>query len=351
MSVYKPKHSSIYKYDFRFQGHRFYGSTGQKTRRAAEQVEAQIRARTVLDDRPGKKPFITLDQAAAIYEDKLAVEDKWTPNEEAWVMRLVMALGPKKWIHEIQQHELAGLAARRAGEVSGSSVNREIDVWRSLWRKVMHSHEIGTMPDWGAMRYAVQAHHPHELRREDDQALLDAMREDLRDFFAFLLASGWRVTEARQLTWSGVDFDRCQARIVNKGRDEIVVPLSTEMIAIIARQPRICPQVFTYIAHQSRMKRRKGERYPLSRDGWRKEWHRARKAAGLEGVRVHDLRHTLASRVQRASGNLRVTQGALHHKSIQSTLRYIHASQEDVLQGLEAATSPTRSKDLNRGAG
>ena len=57
------------------------------------------------------------------------------------------------------------------------------------------------MPDWGEMRHAEQKHDPPELSLEQEQRLLDAMRQDLRDFFEFLAVSGRRVSEAPKLTW------------------------------------------------------------------------------------------------------------------------------------------------------
>ena len=49
MSVYKPKNSTIYLYDFQHRGRRFHGSTGQKTKREAERVETRKRAEAALD--------------------------------------------------------------------------------------------------------------------------------------------------------------------------------------------------------------------------------------------------------------------------------------------------------------
>lgn len=44
MSVYKPKGSEIFVYDFEWRGHRFSGSTGVKSKREAEQIERNKRA-------------------------------------------------------------------------------------------------------------------------------------------------------------------------------------------------------------------------------------------------------------------------------------------------------------------
>ncbi len=97
--------------------------------------------------------------------------------------------------------------------------------------------------------------------------------------------------------------------------------------------------MFTYVCKRSRGQRRKGERYPFSKNGWRKDWWRALEAAGIEDFRFHDLRHTAATRVLRTSNNLQVVQEMLGHSDIGTTARYAHAMTEDVRAAMEAAQS------------
>jgi len=72
---------------------------------------------------------------------------------------------------------------------------------------------------------------------------------------------------------------------------------------------------------------------------------RARKALGLEHVRAHDLRHSLASDIISRGGTLSDVQGALHHDSVASSKRYAHLYPErlrDVLLGVGRNKSPHR---------
>jgi integrase/recombinase XerD len=63
---------------------------------------------------------------------------------------------------------------------------------------------------------------------------------------------------------------------------------------------------------------------------------RLAKRAGLEGrVTPHTLRHTFATRLLRATGNLEVTRKALRHARVQTTAgTYAHLVQEDVDRGI-----------------
>jgi integrase len=84
-----------------------------------------------------------------------------------------------------------------------------------------------------------------------------------------------------------------------------------------------------------------GERYPFTRDGWRRAWAEALVEAKIEDFRFHDLRHTAATRAQGAVGNLKTVQRMLGHKDIKTTLRYIRSDVADVRAAMEAVEKAT----------
>ena len=61
----------------------------------------------------------------------------------------------------------------------------------------------------------------------------------------------------------------------------------------------------------------------------KKAWTRTRDAVGLEGVRIHDLRHSMASALAR-SAPMVVVRDALGHRQMQTTSGYSHAANDDV---------------------
>lgn len=352
MSTYKPKHSTIYLYDFQCRGTRFHGSTGCKTKRDADRVEERKRIEAALDDGKKKKPQITLDEAAGIYDERLRANGKWSATADYIIAGLVEGLGGDRYLSDITQEDLTRHFAKRAGHVSASSVNREIDVARPIWRRVMRSHDIGEMPDWGALRYAVPATDPRELYHDEEDRLFEHLREDYRAFTRFALLSGWRLLEVRMLRWSDLNLSQGIATTPVKGGDMLKRLLTPELVAIISNQPKAGPFVFTYICQKSRRghtdqtgrthpARLKGERYSFSQSGWRKPWAQALKDAGIDAFRFHDLRHTRGTRILRATGNLAAAKEALKHRHIRTTLRYAHAADDDVRRALEVSESRT----------
>lgn len=350
MATYKPKRTSIYLYDFWIKGVRYSGSTGCKTKRSADDYEAKERARIALDDGKRKKPPITLDEAAGRYEDYLRANQKWSTTQDYIIASIIEALGAERYLSDITQEDIREHFAKRAGEVSASTVNREIDVCRPIWRRVRKTHDIGEMPEWGQLRYAVKEKDPRELFHDEEDRLLPELREDHRDFEIYALISGWRYAEVTGLLWSKVNLGQAIAETRIKGGAWVKRPLSPEMVAIIANQPKAGPFVFTYVCQKSRRayvdkKGRKhparlaGERYPFRSTTIRKDLKRALEAAGIEGFRFHDFRHTLGSRLLRTTRDLALVKSALKHKNIKTTLRYAHVLDDDVRQGLEASQS------------
>lgn len=59
-----------------------------------------------------------------------------------------------------------------------------------------------------------------------------------------------------------------------------------------------------------------------------KPWRRVRKAAGLDNVRIHDLRHTYASGGLLVGEGLPMNGKLLGHTQVQTTARYAHLASD-----------------------
>jgi len=72
-----------------------------------------------------------------------------------------------------------------------------------------------------------------------------------------------------------------------------------------------------------------------------KAWDNARIAAGLPDVRMHDLRHSMASNMVNSGRSIYEVAKVLGHSQLKTTQRYAHLSQETLLEAVDAAAKAT----------
>ena len=65
-------------------------------------------------------------------------------------------------------------------------------------------------------------------------------------------------------------------------------------------------------------------------------WEQARELAGLQNVRLHDLRHSYASALVNEGRSIYEVQKLLGHANVSTTQRYAHLSQDTLAEGAAA---------------
>jgi integrase len=75
-------------------------------------------------------------------------------------------------------------------------------------------------------------------------------------------------------------------------------------------------------------------------------WIEARKAAKLDGVRLHDLRHTYASVLVSAGMSLPIIGSLLGHSTPVTTARYAHLFDDPLRQATERAAAIITGKPI-----
>ncbi|MEJ2120738.1 MAG: site-specific integrase [Alphaproteobacteria bacterium] len=348
MSVYRPQGSPYWHYDFQIKGVRFHGSTGAKDKGTAKAVAARKRVEAIDQVHLRKRPSMTLNDAFGRYFEQHASALPSARDIDDRLARLLTGLGSDALLSEIGNAEVADYIAKRRAEVSNASVNREVTILRAVFVKARDEWaiDIGEMPNW--RRHALKEPAPRErtLSADEERRLMAALRPDMVPLVRFCVLTGARISSARRLTWADVDY---QARTITlrevksrRAGERHMLPLTQELTMLLANERGRHPiYVFTYERQRGYGGYVRGERYPFSRDGWRKVWRAALRKAKIANFRFHDLRHTAATRILRRTGNLAVVQKILGHADIATTTRYAHVVMDDMRAAMEAVSRKT----------
>jgi integrase len=141
-----------------------------------------------------------------------------------------------------------------------------------------------------------------------------------------LLMTGARVNEILHARWDWLDIERglLNLPVSKTGRKSIFLPAPA--LAILAGLPRLEGNPFIFPGHVPGQPRGKL---------W-KPWTEIRHAAGLDGLRLHDLRHSHASIGAGVGLSLPVIGALLGHATPSMTARYAHLAADPVRQASEA---------------
>ena len=138
------------------------------------------------------------------------------------------------------------------------------------------------------------------------------------DLIRLLLLTGCRKREMLMLRWSEVAGDVLALGDSKTGPRS--VPLNTQARRIIERQSR-GESAFVFPSPR-KANRPRGPELPL--------WYSVRREAGIEDVRLHDLRHSFASHAVMNGVPVPVVSRLLGHSDVRMTLRYAHLADKDI---------------------
>lgn len=129
-----------------------------------------------------------------------------------------------------------------------------------------------------------------------------------------LIFTGARFREVLHMRWQDIDFDRGIVHLPDSKTGPKPLMLSAPALQLLAELPRLegNPYVFP------------GQKPNAHRADLKKPWKAIRGTAQLDGVRLHDLRHTFASVGAGAALSLPVIGRLLGHAQPQTTARYAH---------------------------
>lgn len=371
MTVYLPKNSRFWAYDFQYKRRRYHGSTGVETRRKAEEVERRIRQQAALgtlDDGDG----MTFDQAAGRWWAEVGQHRASAYQLEHRLAIAVRLIGPNTPISEITTRVIARAIEKRRGEtftrqadrpatattpavkarrhtLSNATVNA--DVMRPVRRVLNRAREVWEVRNLPVIDYkALVLKEPEteiRLYSAEQQAAWSAECDPTARFvLRLLLTYGLRYGETFIPPDAFIpDAPGGPVLAINKRkRGALYLPLrADDAREIAARAGRARAAGLPSILFESAGRDEQGRDrlVEVSRSGLAVRLRSAAKRAGLTQPRlIHGARHHVGTTTLAETGDLRLTQKLLGHADIKSTLIYAHALDGGLRAQLESRNSP-----------
>ncbi len=140
-----------------------------------------------------------------------------------------------------------------------------------------------------------------------------------------LILTGARLREILDAQWSQVDLERGVIFLADSKTGKKPIYLSAAAQAVLASLPRIegNPHIIA------------GAKDGAPRADLKKPWRAVTRAAGLDGVRLHDLRHSFASFGAGASLGLPIIGKLLGHSQAATTHRYAHLDADPLRRAVD----------------
>jgi integrase len=136
-----------------------------------------------------------------------------------------------------------------------------------------------------------------------------------------LVLTGCRLGEITTLKWDYVDIKACELRLPDSKTGAKVVHFGKTAAEILKAIKRLDGNPYVITGQKNDGSRLTDLQHP---------WRRIRAKAGLDNVRIHDLRHSYASGALALGEGLTMIGKLLGHTQVQTTARYAHLANDPV---------------------
>jgi len=304
----------------------------------------------------GARPARTFDEAAAHY--RLMHQAKLTIETETYLLQRIMPFIGHLQLHQVHDGTLAPFVAKRLRDrLSHKSVNLGLGIVRRIlnlatksWRGdhgrtwLEHAPAITMLPLVGHQR------EPRPITWAEQRALLPRLPHHLARMALFALNTGVRDDVVCSLQWAweirvpelGISVFEVPREHV-KGRRRARVVVCNSVAQSVIESVRGQHEEFVFVYRRERIKNTdQSPTMPYRRIEMLNNsgWQRARGAAGLGDLHVHDLRHTVGMCLREAGVPKSTVADMLWHSSLTMTRHYsvaqiveLHAALEKIKDG------------------
>ena len=259
--------------------------------------------------------------------------------EISTVNRNVLPVIGDKPLREVTRGQVTGLIHGLAAKgQAATTVNRTLAHIKAIFNRAIEWEIDGIEknPAKGVKPLPDHKRHERYLSAEEAQQLLQVVSKSqnklLPYIIALLLLTGCRRREVLEARWEYIDLERGLLTVpLSKNGKPRHVPLSPAARSILVQSKLVIIELLgCEEAANGWVFPNPKTRKPFLK--MQSGWMRARRLAGLDGLRVHDLRHSFASALVNRGMTLYDVKEALGHSSVVTTQRYAHLAPQRLMQ-------------------
>ena len=243
---------------------------------------------------------------------------------------------------EITSGQLSQLIAdlRHQKKLSNATINRVRALLSSIFNMAIDHELIETNPVLRVKKYKENNQKERYLNDDELKELMNVLSQPTRfgisnlvivAVIKFLLLTGVRKREALDMQWTDVDLKTGVWLLSeNKSGKARRIHLNQDALSIIHQMSKQHRYIFA------------NPQTGLAFNDIRKTFDKVMAIAGIDNMRIHDLRHNFASLAVNSGQSLYVVQHLLGHASPQTTQRYAHLQSDTLLAASEHVASKIR---------
>jgi integrase/recombinase XerD len=329
MALKRRGSKGIFWTDFKVAKRRIRVSTGFTDLKLARQREAELKNEARFARLGWRKAAPAFSEWAKTYESAFTVQKaQGTQRRDREILARAREFFGTTPVDQIARSDCEGYVnwRRKTGNsnptykatlrpLADGTITREVSFLQAMFQAAMDDALLETNP-WRKVKRERYTSRERVISATEQVAVEAQLPVRFLRFFHFLLGTGARLDEARNVEPSDIDWNRGTVHVVGKFGKDRDIPLAPEVVKVLRAQ----------VAAEGRLWHQNPQRL-------RAVLARAAKRADVVIISPHVCRHTFATRYLQRGGDIYTLSRILGHASVSVTERhYAHLVNTDIVE-------------------